>query len=416
MEYKVIMPILSDTMDKGKIVKWLVSEGERVSEDTPIVEVESDKATMDIEAGVNGIVKKILKKQGEEVPVKEPIAIIEIDNGKEKSENENNKESKTESKELSEKSKKEENKKTEETPKKTEKEESFDIDNLIEEILNTPAQKISGLASPAAKKEAAKYNLDIEELQEKGELPKPAHIKDIQNYVLKKYFTQKAWKLLEEYGIDPSELNPTHKLTTEEVLNYIREKNIPKIQKLSANQLAVIKTVENAISKPTYFIFEEVETVKKERIKLTANIIKALANAMQKNPLTRSVLENNKLLTYPASNISVAVHRDDGLYMVVIKNAESKSLEEINEWLKEIKTKKLTLNDLKGSTFGISNLGMTGIESFSALINDKDVGIAAFGAFKDGRMKVTFTFDHRIINGYEASVFVNDFKEEMKNV
>ncbi|WP_457560918.1 2-oxo acid dehydrogenase subunit E2 [Caminibacter sp.] len=416
MEYKVIMPILSDTMDKGKIVKWLVSEGERVSEDTPIVEVESDKATMDIEAGVNGIVKKILKKQGEEVPVKEPIAIIEIDNGKEKSENENNKESKAESKELSEKSKKEENKKTEETPKKTEKEESFDIDNLIEEILNTPAQKISGLASPAAKKEAAKYNLDIEELQEKGELPKPAHIKDIQNYVLKKYFTQKAWKLLEEYGIDPRELNPTHKLTTEEVLNYIREKNIPKIQKLSANQLAVIKTVENAISKPTYFIFEEVKTVKKEGIKLTANIIKALANAMQKNPLTRSVLENNKLLTYPASNISVAVHRNDGLYMVVIKNAESKSLEEINEWLKEIKTKKLTLNDLKGSTFGISNLGMTGIESFSALINDKDVGIAAFGAFKDGRMKVTFTFDHRIINGYEASVFVNDFKEEMKNV
>jgi pyruvate dehydrogenase E2 component (dihydrolipoamide acetyltransferase) len=101
--------------------------------------------------------------------------------------------------------------------------------------------------------------------------------------------------------------------------------------------------------------------------------------------------------------------------MCVIKNAESKTLQEINEWLKTIKTKQLTIDDITGSTFGISNLGMFNIESFTALINDKDSGIAAFGKLQN-KIKVSFTFDHRIFNGVEAAKFVNDFKEECKNV
>jgi pyruvate dehydrogenase E2 component (dihydrolipoamide acetyltransferase) len=195
----------------------------------------------------------------------------------------------------------------------------------------------------------------------------------------------------------------------------IKTQNIPKISKLTPNQLAVIKNLENSLKKPSFFMFETIE-IQKGEYKLTAYLIKALANAMQKNPLTRSVLKENELLTYPTSNISVAVQREDGLFMCVIKNAEEKSLKEINEWLKEIKNKKLTIEDLSGSTFGISNLGMFGVDRFSALINDKDSGIAAFGAMRDNKINVTFTFDHRIINGVDAAVFVKDFKEECKNV
>jgi pyruvate dehydrogenase E2 component (dihydrolipoamide acetyltransferase) len=137
---------------------------------------------------------------------------------------------------------------------------------------------------------------------------------------------------------------------------------------------------------------------------------------MQKNPLTRSILKDNKLLTYPTSNISVAVSRDNGLFMCVIKNAEEKSLSEINEWLKEIKTKRLTIEDLSGSTFGLSNLGMFNVKRFTALINNKDSGIMAIGSLIDGKAKVTFTFDHRIINGVDAAKFVNNFKDEIKEI
>jgi pyruvate dehydrogenase E2 component (dihydrolipoamide acetyltransferase) len=390
MEYKVTMPILSDTMDKGKLIKWYVKAGDYVKKGDKLCEVESDKATMDIESFVDGAVKEILVKEGEEVPVKSVIAIIET-----------TKQTQTKIQPQPQK-----------TPKETKKEE-IDID--IDEIINEVLQKPKGIASPAAKKKASELGIDIEELQNKGELPRPAHLKDIETTALKKYFTPKALKLLDEYQISPNEFNLNHKITSSEVLEFIKNNNIPKKTKLSANQLAVIKNVENAIKKPTFFIFEEIEIQKKEGIKLTAQIIKAIANAMQKNPPSRSILQNNELLTYPASNISVAVHRDDGLYMCVIKNTESKNLEEINEWLKTIKTKQLTIDDITGSTFGISNLGMFNIESFTALINDKDSGIAAFGKLQN-KIKVSFTFDHRILNGMEAAKFVNDFKEECKNV
>jgi len=400
MEYKIVMPVLSDTMDKGKLVKWHVSEGNFVKEGDVIAEIESDKAVMKIQTFKSGIVKKLLVKEGEEVPVKAPIAIIETDvkeMPKPKEENKQNiqKTQKTEEK-------KEEPKETK--PQKAQKPEP--------QIINLP----EGSASPAAKKLAAQFNIDIKKLQEKNLLPKPAHEEDITNYLIKKFFTPKAAKLIKEYNIDINEFKLDHKITLKEVENYIKQHNIPKITSLSPNQKAVIKTVENAWEKPSYFIFDEAEITKIEGIKLTANIIKALSLAMQKNPLTRSIIKDDKLLTYPTSNISVAVSRDDGLYMAVIKNAEEKTLQEINDWLKEIKTKRLTLDDLSNSTFGLSNLGMFNIKRFTALINDKDSGILAIGSLIDGKIKISFTFDHRILNGVDGAKFVNDFKESLKEI
>ncbi|AZV46454.1 pyruvate dehydrogenase [Nautilia sp. PV-1] len=411
MEYKVTMPILSDTMDKGKITKWYVKVGDIVKKGDKLCEVESDKATMDIESFVDGKVKKIVVKEGDEVPVKSVIAIIE--NGELKIENGKNVNTAEESK--SEKNTSSENKKQTESSKEPE---DIDIDTIISSVLNTSEENrtVSGSASPAAKKKAAEFGIDIEKLQEKNEIPKPAHIKDIEEHIISRYFTPKAAKLLKEYNINYDTFKLDHKIDSTEVINYIKQNNIPKISTLTPNQKAVIKTLENSLTKPVFFIFEEIEITKKEGIKITAQIIKALANAMQKNPLSRSILKDGNLLTYPASNISVAVSREDGLFMCVIKNAEEKTLQEINEWLKEIKTKKLSIEDLTGSTFGISNLGMFNIESFTAVINDKDAGIAAFGKLTENKIKTAFTIDHRILNGVEAAMFVNDFKEEIKNV
>ncbi|GAX87442.1 pyruvate dehydrogenase E2 component [Lebetimonas natsushimae] len=409
MEYKVTMPILSDTMDKGKIIKWYVKEGDFVKKGNKLVEVESDKATMDIESFVNGKVKKILAGVGEEVPVKSVIAVIET-------EAKNNEKLKVKSEKDNVKLKMENGKlKNEKLKKAPEKKEEIDIDKLISELTSSTEKSISGNASPAAKQKAKKFNIDIEKLQNENALAKPAHEKDIDEYLINRYFTKKAAKLIKEYNIDIENFKLNHKIRENEVLNYIKENNIAKITKLSPNQLAVVKNVENSITKPTFFMFDEI-SLQKGEYKLTAYLIKALANTMQKNPLTRSILKENKLLTYPSSNISVAVARDDGLFMCVIKNAEDKSLAEINDWLKEIKTKRLTIEDLTGSTFGLSNLGMFKVKRFTALINDKDAGIMAVGSLIDGKMKVTFTFDHRIINGTQAAKFVNDLKVEIKEI
>ena len=412
MEYNVVMPVLSDTMDKGKLVKWYVSEGDYVKEGDKIAEVESDKAIMDIQTFKSGVVKKILVKEGDEVPVKSVIAVIDTEGKQEVGSRkiEKNREEKVESEKLKVKSEKENSQN--ETLSKTE---NSELETRNSE-LKTQNLELKGTASPVAKKLASKFNIDIEKLQKENKLPTPAHENDIKEFILKRYFTPAALKLLKEYEIDENEFKLDHKIKKDEVLAYIKQNNLPKITELTPNQKAVIKTVENAISKPTYFMFDEIEVNKKEGIKLTAILIKALAIAMQKNPLSRSTLKEDKLLTYPASNISVAVSRDDGLYMCVIKNAEEKSLEEINGWLKEIKTKRLTIDDLSGSTFGISNLGMFNVKRFSALINDKDSGIAAFGKLIDNKIKVTFTIDHRILNGVEAAKFVNDFKNTLKEI
>lgn len=393
MDYEVIMPVLSDTMEKGKLIKWHVKEGDEVKAGDVIAEVESDKAIMEVQTFKSGVVKKLLVKEGEEVPVKTPIAIIEV---------------------------------KEEEEEKPQKPSTATLPPVISELLEQKKTKeqaeekkgikpVSGIASPAARVLAAKEGIDIEKLQSLGQLPKPAHLKDVEREVLRRYFTPKALKLIEEYNIDISSFELNRKYSADDLLEYIEKNDIPLVKRLSSNRIAVKKMVEQSAKKPVYFMFESVDLGFEPKYKLTAYLIKILALAMQNHPLTRAVLEDDSLKIYPNSNISVAVSKGEELYMAVCKRAQKKSLKEIEEWLKEIKVRRLGPDDLKGSTFGLSNLGMFGVERFSAMIYDKDSGIAAFGKLGGGRIKVTFTFDHRILNGVDAALFVEDVKELFKN-
>ena len=372
MEYKVTMPILSDTMDYGVIAKWYVNVGDEVKKGDKLAEIESDKATMDIESFYDGVIKEILAKENEEVKVKSVIAIIDT-----------NKDIKISK------------------PQPQPKKEIKKLTPKVKEVLSFIKSDLQ--ASPLAKDLAKKYNI---------KLPKLAHEKDVIELIKNRYFTPKAKKLLDEYEIDFEEFELNKKYNSNDILEYIKSNNLAKIIPLTPNQQAVIKNVENSIKKPTFFVFETLEIESKN---FTPKIIKAFALAMQQNPLTRAVLEENKLKIYPNSNISIAVQREDGLFMCVIKEAENKSIEEIKEWLKEIKTKKLTIDDISGSTFGISNLGMFGVESFTALINDKDSGICAIGSIKDNKVKLNFTIDHRVLNGVDVAKFVNSIKQIIRS-
>ncbi len=405
MDYKITMPQLSDSMSEGKLVEWKVKVGDKVSSGDVIADIESDKAVIELQTFKDGIVKELLLKENEDAKVGSVIAIIDTD-------------AKSNEIEIKKKDivKKEEHLKETEIPNnKSSKLNENMMDFLFDNDEKNPSLS-EGISTPVAKQKASKFGINIQKLQKENKLPVPAFEKDILKSVIDKYFTPKAKQLLQEYGLEANNFKFDHKIDTEEIKKYIKDNNISKIVKISANQKAVINTVTKSWQRPVYHIYEEVEVIKKDGIKLSANILKALSNSMQKFEFSRTVFENNILKIYPNSNISVALSKGETLYMVVLKNSEDLSLKEINNWLKEIKIKEITLEDLQGSTFGVSNLGMFKIDSFDALINGNDAGIVAFGALKDDKMKVTFTFDHRIVNGAMAAQFVMDFKKELKNV
>ncbi|BCD68144.1 2-oxo acid dehydrogenase subunit E2 [Nitratiruptor sp. YY09-18] len=407
MEYKITMPVLSDTMEKGKLIKWHVNEGQQVKKGDVIAEVESDKAIMEVQTFKDGVVKKLLVKEGDEVPVKSPIAIIETATAqahaqqtpsqpKEESHPQSSTSSQTLPPELAAI-----------LPTKTKE---LKTQEQKETKASAVVKAVKGAASPAARVEAQKLGIDIEKLQAEQKLPKPAHLKDIKLEALKRYFTPKALELLQEYALDPSVFAHDHKIDADEVQAYIKSHNIPKTIPLSTNRLAVKSNVETAAKKPIYHVYETFTLNPPEDVKITAYLLKVIGDTMQNHPLTRAVLEDESYKIYPASNISVAVAKGDALYMVVCKNIESKNLKEIDTWVKEIKQRDYSPDDLQGSTFGLSNLGMFGIRAFDAMINKKDSGIAAFGKVDKNRVEAVFTFDHRILNGVDAAKFVSELK------
>jgi pyruvate dehydrogenase E2 component (dihydrolipoamide acetyltransferase) len=390
MEYKVTMPILSDTMDKGIIVKWHKKEGDKVKKGEVIAEVESDKAIIEVESFYDGYIH-LLYKEGDAVEVKKDIAIIYDKPFKETL--------KEEPKEETQPKQNEVQKQIKETPKK----------ELKKEIKISSNNFSNSSASALAKKIASEFNINLEKLQKENKINIPTHEQDIKEYICNHYFTPKAKKLAKEYDI-LDKFKFDHKINSDEVRKYILDNNLPKKILLTPNQIGVIKNVENAIKKPTFNIYDEIEITPKNEFKITTLILKVLANTMQKHPKSRTILENDTFLEFQNSNISIAVDREDGLYMVVLKEVEKLSLFEIDKWLKNVKIKRLTITDLKGSTGGISNLGMFGIDRFDALINDKDSFMIAFGAMKENRIKITAKFDHRVFNGVDASKFIMDFK------
>ncbi len=402
MEYEITMPRLTDTMETGKIIRWLKNVGDKVERNEPIVEVESDKAVMEVPSFQSGILKKILAEEGDEIPVGKPIAILETEEKvrivvKEK--------------------------KKEEKPKPSEKEEKK-IEVHIEEVKEEKLPK--GAASPAARKLAAKLGIDIKSLQEKGKIPSPAHEKDIKEYFYSQFFTKEALEIAKSHNLSPEELYSTlkKKITKKVILEYIEENNIPEEKDIPSIQKSLISSLQRSLEIPTYHIYEtfDFSFVKWDKEKtFTVWFIKILGDFMMKYPQLRTVYKNGKYYTYPGSNITVAVATEEGeLFAPVIKQVNKKSLKEIADVLHTFRDKSInksfTVEDLKGGTFAVSNLGMFGVEYFDAIIPPEHSGIVAIGVEKEDKTaKLTFSFDHRIINGREAAIFVEDFKKAFKD-
>ncbi len=433
MAYEIVMPQLSDSMEEGKLVNWKVHPGDRVKTGDVIAEVESDKAVMEIQSFKDGVVKELKVQEGESVPVGTVIAVLETtDGGEEKREKEEPKEA-PKSLEISgqrrplqksaggSKSAVDELFGTEAKVREPEKAER----SVVEEGTGGSGQKAaarfvaSGEASPKARAVAAAYGIDIEALQTAGKLPVPAHEADIKEWYLRRYFTPKALRLIELYGLDAGAFERSEKVDEEDVKEYIKKSRIPLPKPISSNRKAVITAVTRSSKKPVYRIYDTIDSsllkrYETEEFTYTVWLLKLFAKAMMEHEEFRTTLKEETLLVWPGASISLAMAEGEDLYAPVFKDLDTKSVAEISSMLEQmkerIKSKKIEPDDLSGSTFGLSNLGMTGIKRFDAMINREDSAIAAVGSEIGGEIAITLTVDHRVVNGYQAALFMQTVK------
>ena len=385
MVTEVIMPRYGWTMTEGKIVQWLKREGEEVRSGEPLLVVESEKTQIEVEAETSGVLHKILAPEGASVPVTEPIALIGLPG-----------------EELPEVGRRAGTSHVEARPKIAIVAEESRIQELKERVR----------VSPRAKRLADKHGIDLEHIQGSG----PDGLIVLEDVTR---FIKSA-----RAATQPKTEQPA--LGSKIALSGRRKVIADRMAESSRSAAAVTITMEANVS-------DAAELLRKLReeggvdISYTDLVAKAVAKALQENPLLNSVWESDQVLIPGEINLGIAVADQNGLIVPVIKNAEKKSLREIAETrrdiLKRVGAGKLQAEEAVGSTFTISNLGMYGVGFFTPIINPPENAILGVGQITQkpvavngqvsirSMMPLSLSFDHRVIDGAPAALFLARLKE-----
>ena len=404
------MPKMSDTMEEGVIAGWLKKVGDEVKSGDILAEVETDKATMELESYDDGFLLHVGVKDGESVPVDGVIAIIgekgeNIDDILKEVSNEQNNNEAVDPKDEEEIV--DEDESVEENLEVKEEEEVKNTEDKIEDInidFSNESDRIK--ASPLAKKLAAEKGIDISMVKGSGDGGRIIK-EDIENFKHSKNTQTKEVKLPEIYSEESYEEIP-----------------ISQMRKTISKRLA-----ESKFSAPHFYLTMEIDMDnciegrnkinETSDVKISFNdiIIKAAAVSLRKHPMVNASFLTDKIRFNNHIHIGVAVAVDEGLLVPVIRFADNKSL------AGKAKNKDLQPSDWEGNTFTISNLGMFGIDEFTAIINPNDACILAVGGIKNtpvvkngeivpgNVMKVTLSCDHRIVDGAIGSAFLKTLKE-----
>ena len=413
MSINILMPALSPTMEEGTLSKWLVKEGDIVTSGDLIAEIETDKATMEVESIDDGTIGKILVNEGQEsIKVNEPIAILLLE-GETLSDIESMNEAKLP--EVIKNLDKIENKPKIDISSKEMAKIELVTDRNIEPVKQN---KTRIFITPLAKRHAKQSNIDLSLVSGSG--PNGRILKnDIENFNNNKNLLQSEITLND----NNSELvkNSSMRKTIAERL--VQSKNEAPHFYLSLDcnidQLLKIRSLINLKSNDQY------------KISVNDMIIKAASSALIKVPQANASWENENTRYFKNTNISVAVAIDGGLITPIIKNVQSKGLLEISEDMKilanKAKSGKLLPEEYIGGSFSISNLGMYGIKEFSAVINPPQGAILAVGSGEKrpivindqitiaNMMTVTLSCDHRVVDGAVGAEFLSVFKDFIEN-
>ncbi|PQL95421.1 2-oxo acid dehydrogenase subunit E2 [Apibacter adventoris] len=409
----ITVPRLSDTMTEGKVSKWNVKIGDTINEGDILAEIETDKAVQDFEYDGNGgtlLYQGV--KEGESAPIDSLLAIIGPA-GTDISAIVSGTGINTTSKTVESAPKEEKN-----------QEEKTEVSSSIVNSLN---HRI--LASPLAKKVAKDKGIDLAQVKGSGDNGRIIR-KDVESFTPPSGASNKTVTSVTSSPSVPIKPQITPGVDSETENSSMRN--------------AIAKSLSNSLfTAPHYNLVFEINMDKAIEARKAINslpdtkvsfndiVIKAVAIALRKHPQINSSWANTKIIHHGNINIGVAVAVEDGLVVPVIKNTDYLSLTQISAHVKDLagraRDKKLKANEMDGSTFTISNLGMYGVESFNSIINQPNSCILSVGAIiqkpvvKDGQivvgnlMQISLACDHRVVDGATGAQFLQTLKVYLEN-
>lgn len=402
------LPKLSPTMEEGTLARWEKSEGDRVAVDDLIAEIETDKATMEWRAFDPGVLLKRLVEEGAVLEPDAPVAIFG--------------------------------------------EEGEDISKLLEEVESGAAKAEASTAEPAEAKESSSEAQSSEAQQAEAPSAPPKKAARSDGRVLASPLVRKLGR---EHDIDLSTVDgsgPGGRIIKRDIDDYLSrprpsapargERQPPRVEKLSSMRRTIARRLtESKQTVPHFYLtidfdaspilaarkqINEALAKGGEKASINDFILKACAAALREVPAANASFMGDAIHYHQVVDISVAVAVPEGLVTPVLRDADQKGIREIAAEVKELaekaRNKKLTLEEMQNGTFSVSNLGMYGIEEFSAVINPPEGCILAVGTLrdepvvKDGqivpgkRMRVTLSCDHRVVDGAIGAEWLAAFK------
>ena len=390
MAFEFKFPDVGEGITEGTIVKWKVKEGDKVEADQVLAEVETDKAVVEPPSPKKGTILKLNHKEGDVIKVGEVLAVI------------------------GEKGEKVEAKPytgsvvgfLEEAPEEETEQKK------PKQSVTTSGKKT--LAAPAVRKLAKELKVDLNAVAGTGPDGR------ITEYDIRKNGSgkPKIRKKYDFYGyVDRVPLKGIRKITAEKM----RE---------AVNNAALVTNHDHVdVTSLSNLRKKEKEKASKKGVHLTylPFIVKATILALKKHPFVASSVEGDEIIVKKYYNIGVAIDTPDGLIVPVIKGADKKKLydlaTEVNKFVEKAKTRKIDLMDLRGGVFTITNIGVIGSTYFTPIVNYPETCILGTGRIEeqarviDGKvvirkvMPISFTYDHRVLDGAEAARFMNDLRE-----
>ena len=417
------MPRLSDTMEEGTVARWIKQEGDEVKEGDILAEIETDKATMEFESFYEGTLLKIGLQEGESAKVDSLLAII----GPKGTDI-----SKIGAKAGASKDKPSMDKKDVPiTDKKSSGEKPEEVETSEESKASKTHSDKRIFASPLAKKMAEDKGINIADVKGSGENGRIVK-KDIETFKP----SEKA---------KPAAVSEEVKGETKVAKPYVAvgEEEFEEIKNSQMRKTIAKRLGESKFNAPHYYLTIEVNmegaiASRKQinelpDVKVSYNdlVIKASAMALRKHPRVNSQWTGEVTKIAKHIHLGVAVAVEDGLLVPVLKFADQMSMTQIGAQVKDLagkaRNKKLQPQEMEGSTFTVSNLGMFGITEFTSIINQPNSAILSVGAIvekpvvKDGQivvgntMKLTLAFDHRTVDGDTGSAFLQTLKSYLEN-
>ncbi|WP_435263536.1 pyruvate dehydrogenase complex dihydrolipoamide acetyltransferase [Tenacibaculum sp. nBUS_03] len=421
----VTMPRLSDTMTDGTVATWLKNVGDKIEEGDILAEIETDKATMEFESFQDGTLLHIGVQEGDSAPVDSLLAIIG-DEGTDVSALIKANEAGNLTSTSTASDKKEEVKETTNTSSVSSNVETSTMENSSN---SSKGGRI--FASPLAKKIAKDKGINLAEIKGSGENGRIIK-KDVENYTPSVKVETKANSSAPKTSTSATVTSfAIAGESTEEVTNSQMRKAIAKSlsnSKFNAPHfyLNIEVDMDNAIASRKI-----INQMPDTKVSFNDMVVKACAMALRRHPQVNTSWSDSATLFHKQIHVGVAVAVPDGLVVPVLKHADHMNINEIDIQVRDLATrarnKKLSLEEMQGSTFTVSNLGMFGIESFTSIINQPNSAILSVGAIvekpvvKNGQivvgntMKLTLACDHRTVDGAVGAQFLQTLKTYLEN-